>query len=407
MAIVVSISHRQSTSNAQPLVQPNIERSKKLELVGTPSCSASVCHGGSDLGQPRSEATTWRALDPHARAYDTLLSAQSKAIAKHLWGDTIQAHDASLCLKCHVHPEYEHARPNFRRGDGVGCESCHGAAHDWLTPHYRAANQKKLGMADTKSLPGRASICVTCHVGTPDANVDHDLIAAGHPPLRFEFATYFANLPPHWDVEKDRKANKPKNIVVDFEFQTWGVGQDISAAAAAELRAYRADPKNGKPWPEFAELDCFSCHHDLHAKSRRQDEAYLQGRRPGQLFMNQWYDVMTWLTYPGIQEVTRAQRPTLDPVKDRAEIASLARKHAARYRETAKIRQMDAHHIARLKDVAENVSKTDVELAHADVSAQFYLALLASGRIYRNDELTARLRQGATFPPGYNSPHKK
>ncbi len=46
--------------------------------------------------------------------------------------------------------------------------------------------------------------------------VDHDLIAAGHPALRFEFATYFANLPPHWDVARDKKANSSDDCA-DFE----------------------------------------------------------------------------------------------------------------------------------------------------------------------------------------------
>src|SRR2546421_619717 len=106
----------------------------KRELQGTASCSASVCHGGSAIGQRLSEATTWRALDPHARAYDTLLISESQAIAKNMWGDKLSAHEAPLCLNCHVHPSYERARPNFRKEDGVGCESCHGAAQDWIGP---------------------------------------------------------------------------------------------------------------------------------------------------------------------------------------------------------------------------------------------------------------------------------
>ena len=29
-----------------------------------------------------------------------------------LFGEKTPAHEAPLCLKCHVHPDYEHARPN-------------------------------------------------------------------------------------------------------------------------------------------------------------------------------------------------------------------------------------------------------------------------------------------------------
>ena len=83
---------------------------------------------------------------------------------------------------------------------------------------------------------------MTCHVGTPDANVDHDMIAAGHPPLRFEFSSYLANLPPHWDVAKDRQKNSPGGETL-FEPLAWVTGQNISSAAAAELLAFSCDPK--------------------------------------------------------------------------------------------------------------------------------------------------------------------
>ncbi len=215
-----------------PAAEGNLPR----RLQGTLSCSTSLCHGGANVGHPFSEVVTSRAIDPHASAYETLLTSASNAIAQHLWKGNTQAHEAPLCLKCHVNPSYEHSASNFRNQDGVGCESCHGAAEKWLTPHYRqdawgmltAVEKRALGLADTKSLPGRATVCITCHVGTPTAAVDHDLIAAGHPALRFEFATYFANLPAHWDVAKDKKANSVQGL--DFELRTWSVGQLVSAA---------------------------------------------------------------------------------------------------------------------------------------------------------------------------------
>jgi hypothetical protein len=265
------------------------------QLQGTISCSASACHGGPTIGQPFSEATTWRSVDPHARGYGTLLTAESAEIVKRMWSEKTPPIEAALCLKCHVNPGYDQARPNFRKEDGVGCESCHGAAENWLAPHYRhdtwsvltAAEKQAAGLTDTKSLPGRASICVSCHVGTADAAVDHDLIAAGHPALRFEFATYFANLPAHWDVAIDKRANSTQGI--DFEARAWAIGQLVSASGALDLLARRATPASGMPWPELAELNCFSCHHDLQAKSRRQDARHLNNRRPGSLEWSDWY----------------------------------------------------------------------------------------------------------------------
>ena len=244
------------------------------QLLGAQTCATAVCHGGSDVGQSASAFTTWLSLDPHSRAYETLLSARSQAIAKNMWADKAVAQEAPLCLKCHVDPSYERARPSFRRADGVGCESCHGAAEGWLQEHYRGGGNRN-GMADTKTLPGRARACVGCHVGTPESNVDHDLIAAGHPVLRFEFATYYANLPPHWDIKKS-KVGDPR----DFEARAWATGQLVAASSAMELLAHRADPVTGKTWPEFAEFDCFACHHDLQPSSWRQKKRPPRFARP-------------------------------------------------------------------------------------------------------------------------------
>jgi hypothetical protein len=410
LATITSALLRQDSGKAQPPLAPRIKENAKRQLVGVTSCSASVCHGGADVGQARSEATTWRALDPHARAFDALLSPKSQAMARHLWSDATQAHEAPLCLKCHVHPGYDHARPNFRRNDGVSCESCHGAAQEWLSPHYRPAwqqaDKQSHGMMDTKSLVGRANVCVTCHVGTPDANVDHDMIAAGHPPLRFEFSSYFANLPPHWDVVKDRKSHESDPPA---RLHAWAVGQDVSAAAAAELLAYRADAKNGTPWPEFAELDCFSCHHDLHAKSTRQTKDQLQTRRPGKLELSNWYNAMSWLAQPEVVGITRvpAEIPAYDhPVKDRSKILAQAKKDAVIRREAARTRQPNPQQQEMLRETEKIVAMKKGDVSFGDFSAQLYLAILAV-EPQRNDVLIERLRSGLSFPPGFNSPHRK
>src|SRR6187431_3274901 len=97
LATITSALFRLDSGKAQPPLPPRINENAKRQLVGATSCSASVCHGGADLGQARSEATTWRALDPHARAFDALLSPKSQAMAKHLWSDGTQAHEAPLC----------------------------------------------------------------------------------------------------------------------------------------------------------------------------------------------------------------------------------------------------------------------------------------------------------------------
>ena len=407
LTLMVIALVRQSPGNAQGPAQPRLVPPSKRELIGTTSCSASVCHGGSDLGQPRSEATTWRALDPHARAFDTLLTPQSKAIARHLWGNTTLAHEAPRCLKCHVHPEYDSARPNFRAQDGVGCEGCHGAAQDWLTPHYRAAwntgDKQGLGMLDTKSLPGRASICVTCHVGTASANVDHDLIAAGHPALRFEFASYFANLPPHWDVARDKRANSTDaGKSIDFEARSWALGQLVTASSALELLAHRADPALGKPWPELAEFDCFSCHHDLQSASWRQKDKHLSKRRPGSLVWNRWYLDVVSDAKINDERFSEFRKH----IVNRAELARHAKDAAAGLRNAARDRPLRLS-LEAMANRGESASSWD-EATHR------YLALMAiqqhraDNKQMKDEALERRiaaLREAVAFPSGYNSPH--
>jgi hypothetical protein len=118
-------------------------------------------------------------------------------------------------------------------------------------------------MTDTKDLRVRAETCVECHVGSERCEVNHDLIAAGHPRLRFEYGAYLANYPKHWNDAEDR-AGRP-----DFEARAWSIGQVVSARAALELLQSRAAGEK-KPWPEFAEYGCFSCHHNLQDRRWRQ-----------------------------------------------------------------------------------------------------------------------------------------
>lgn len=254
-------------------------------FAGVASCAAAACHGNGSIGSRGGEWNTWARLDPHAQAYDTLLTDRSRAIARRLYPEQADPRPEAdaLCLNCHVQPGITTARrsPRFALADGVGCESCHGASVTWLDEHTHPGWQPLAGMTDLRDLRVRAEACTTCHIGAGDVQVNHDLVAAGHPRLRFEFATYLANLPPHWSVEKDRKRHP------DLEARAWLVGQGVSGRAALRLLAHRAADAGGV-WPELAEYDCYACHHDLAAPSWRQGTMPPDGK-PGQLMLNGWY----------------------------------------------------------------------------------------------------------------------
>jgi hypothetical protein len=357
----------------------------RYELRGAGSCAAAACHNGN--GQPGdkgSEYTTWVLRDPHSHAFEVLYGEKSRQIEKnrqHPPG-VKEDHPESdpLCLNCHVLPGIEPTadggerlprRRLFALEDGVSCEACHGAAGGWLTQHYTAAwrdrtpEQKTAeGMTNTKDLRVRAELCVRCHVGAGDIDVNHDLIAAGHPRLAFEYAAFHANLPKHWDARKD-KQGRP-----DFEARQWALGQIVSSRAALALLAHRAEEKNKRPWPEFAEYDCYACHHDLKTENERRDQG--PGDAPP---WGTWYHALVPEAARGPNEVrtglTDLAAQMAKPRPDRAEVVRLADVIGKHLRESERGR-WDAPAVGTLmRQVAADGRQG------WDGAAQVYLALAA------------------------------
>ena len=247
------------------------------KYTGPGSCSSPACHGGV---QPRDETTvmqneysTWVVRDKHAHAYTVLLNPVAQRMAK-LMG-LPKAETAPRCLSCHaldVPPE-QRAR-TFDLTDGVGCENCHGPASAWLGPHttrdWKYDKSLELGMYNTRDLIKRSEKCLSCHLGNNEKTVDHELIAAGHPDLYFELDSFMSVMPEHWkEVDKDPW----------FGVRALAVGQ---AVQLREQLKRIARESQGGIWPEYAELDCFACHHSLVAAkdSWRQERGY-PGRKPG------------------------------------------------------------------------------------------------------------------------------
>ncbi|MBI3822748.1 MAG: hypothetical protein HY289_08710 [Planctomycetes bacterium] len=293
-------------------LQPSI--TNPSALAGTPTCSARGCHGGIDATPnpdrcQQNEYMQW-ARDPHADAYRTLFSERSQNIAKHL-GDK-KAHEDPRCLACHTNlllaslPQ-DRAFVQQERLFGVGCESCHGSATGWLAAHTAPDwRQKKsrYAMPDLADATVAARTCAGCHVGAPGRDVNHDLIAAGHPRLAFEYGTYQAKMPAHWRPSKKSDAH------------LWTVGQVVTAQAALELLAHRA---NAGPWPEFAEYDCFACHHSLTQPSARQAPSR---RKPGTLPWGSWYFALTRDVAGPLPALDVLEKTMQKPLPDRKQVAA-------------------------------------------------------------------------------------
>ena len=104
----------------------------------------------------------------------------------------------------------------------------------------------------------RAGICFSCHLGTTDQFANHQLMAAGHPRLRFELESSTVNQPAHYLVDDDYRRRKGSIQ----PFNMWLTGQLKGATRYLELvKSGLYD--TGGAFPELALYACNSCHHEM------------------------------------------------------------------------------------------------------------------------------------------------
>ncbi len=221
--------------------------------------------------------------------------------------------------------------------------------------------------------------------------MNHDMIAAGHPRLNFEFSAYLARMPRHWHQRTD-------------EAQAWALGQAVTARAALRLLIGRADAAASelaanKPtsWPEFSEFDCFRCHHDLRGtdSGQRARLAIPVADRlaPGGYLWGTWYFAMT----QALAEQNKA--PEFG-----AKVTVLSRVMAQPFAEPISVHDGATALVAALEPLAASlkgqhydpgwIRRTLVEMASPsrvltwDQAAQSYLACVAlnNERVWRNKD---------------------
>jgi len=262
---------------------PPVDSSK---YTGPGSCSSTSCHGSV---KPRAESrifqneySVWVIKDKHAKAYDALTGAAGQRMARIL--GLGKPETSAKCLACHALDVPADARAKtFELTEGVTCESCHGPASAWLGPHttrnWTHEQSIAAGMYDTRNLVRRTEKCLSCHLGTQDKFVDHEMIAAGHPDLYFELDSFSSVMPRHWKTPRESAPGVPADSDAWSGVREWGTGQAVQLRASMERIAWRA---KGKNWPEYSELQCFACHHSLTTsdQSWRQERGYA-ARRPG------------------------------------------------------------------------------------------------------------------------------
>ena len=111
-------------------------------------------------------------------------------------------------------------------------------------------------MFDTKDLVTRTEQCASCHIGSAEKFVDHEMIAAGHPDLVFDLEAFSAAMPRHWRTRTIRG-------------RTCAPGASGRSFSCAKGSSGCRSVRKAEMWPEYSELDCFSCHHSLTRPGRQ------------------------------------------------------------------------------------------------------------------------------------------
>ena len=420
----------------------------KAQYTGTGSCSAVACHGGVGRKECadgnggeiwRSEYTVWITDDPHSRAYSVLFNDTAKTIARNMagGGKMIEAWQDVRCLACHSLPrsEAEFATTEKFNADGVGCESCHGPAGNWLNEHTTASwklldpatKEQSYQFRNTKNLVSRTETCLGCHLGKRgdadlvDRDMNHDMVAAGHPRLNFEMAAFSDLHPNHW-CEKPKQWNET-GTATDASFRNawlWATGKLVTAAAGLELSAARADSKIA-PWPEFSETNCYSCHQALTADPVRLKKP---GELPGRPAWGTWF-----LT--GLDSLT-SEKPELtteldgnfrklmqSPLPPRARATESCRLLAKSLRDLAIERNNRGLIDAEMQLIITRALNQPIDpLPKAwDKDAQIFLTLSAMARTHRGknlspalsrqiDLLKSRLQSQSEVAPAQNNSNK-
>ena len=282
--------------------QPEASKQLKPFYIGVNACAK--CHNQSEPVKDAVcrciEVGIWQRTDKHQDTYKALSGKLGKQMAGLLRKDVLKRETG--CLACHAvdPPDKQQADPTFNLEEGVSCVVCHGPFDEWIEAHTPIAQPRKekwrelprqkkeqlYGMTDLWDPARRTSVCVSCHVGNFQQRkfVTHEMFAAGHPPLPgMEIATFSEQMPPHWQNWHTKGPNVRHLQGLDSKPEQL---EQLELVAVSSLKALRqtllhlasqAEHCVGATNPDdrvldFANFDCYACHHDLKSKSWRQQE---------------------------------------------------------------------------------------------------------------------------------------
>jgi hypothetical protein len=216
------------------------------KVVGSQKCGE--CH--------KYEVEAWKKT-PHFATFDSMhRSPEGQKIATALGIKRIKSE--SLCLTCHytVQKKGGEGEPI----SGISCESCHGAAADWLNIHNdkkisreeRRTKSAAAGMIRPEDLYAVAANCYQCHLvpneqlvnkgGHAAGSKDFELVSWSQGMVRHNFLTPDGS---EGKVNKEDDQNKKRMMfatgaILDLEYSLRGVASATEKATYGITMAQRA-----------------------------------------------------------------------------------------------------------------------------------------------------------------------
>lgn len=154
--VVVLASAALQLDAAKETAAPAQDNKPAHQYVGTDKCK--LCHMKKTTGE---QYTVWK-KSKHAKAFETLGTPEAKEVAKKMGIEDPQK--SEKCLRCHTtgfNGKPEEYAATYKQKEGVGCETCHGPASDWIKEEVHTKDKSaalKVGM----TVPDEA-LCKKCH----------------------------------------------------------------------------------------------------------------------------------------------------------------------------------------------------------------------------------------------------
>ena len=251
------------------------EQCDPARVLGAGTCAK--CHAA--------ETEVWKAT-PHFRTFDTLhRTPRAKEIASKLAVSSIKR--SELCASCHYTQQQSEGK--LKTVAGISCESCHGAARDWLALHndfgpsvasrakespphrtQRIEQSTAAGMRNPANLYAIARSCLACHTvpneklvnvgGHVTGSADFNFVAWSQGKVKHTFLSHGGRNGPS---SPDRlRVMYVLGVIADLEFSTRATGEATqkarygltaaqrSVAAALRLQAIQATLQH----PQLAEV---------------------------------------------------------------------------------------------------------------------------------------------------------